>query len=124
MFACVAETKESRKVGNETISVNIVNDFMAQQCLSACRIISCMVMVMEMVIKIDKQGRLLLPKDIREKYHMVHDTDLVVTEESDGIKLSVKKEKKRLKDVFDNAPSFDPKKALVIDVANFDEDET
>jgi AbrB family looped-hinge helix DNA binding protein len=80
-------------------------------------------MVMEMVIKIDKQGRLVLPKEIRDKYHLIHDVELVVTEVADGIKLSPRKEKRSLRKIFDEAPEFDPKNEIVIDVANYDEDE-
>ncbi|MBN2152860.1 MAG: AbrB/MazE/SpoVT family DNA-binding domain-containing protein [Candidatus Lokiarchaeota archaeon] len=74
-----------------------------------------------MVIKIDKQGRLVLPKELRDKYRLTQDAELVVTEVEGGIKLSPKKVKKSLRAIFDAAPSFDPEKALVIDVANYDE---
>ena len=82
-----------------------------------------MVMVMEMVIKIDKQGRLVLPKELREKYRFTQDAEIVVMEVEDGIKLSPRKGKKSLRNIFDTAPEFDPKNALVIDVANYNEDE-
>jgi len=78
---------------------------------------------MVVVIKIDKQGRLLLPKEIGEKYHLGEGTEMVVTEAGDGINLSPRKGKKRLADVFGQAPSFDPARALAIDIANLDDDE-
>jgi AbrB family looped-hinge helix DNA binding protein len=89
--------------------------------LSVELLICFVAMIMEMVIKIDKQGRLVLPKEIREKYQLSQDAELVVTEIEGGIKLSPRRGKKSLKGIFDAAPAFNPKNAIVIDVANYDE---
>ncbi|OLS16441.1 MAG: hypothetical protein RBG13Loki_0011 [Promethearchaeota archaeon CR_4] len=82
-----------------------------------------MVMAMEMAIKIDKQGRVVLPKEVRENYHFDPLTDLILIEQPDGILLKTKKLKVPLSAIFTKAPSLDPKKSVALDVANYDEND-
>ena len=81
-----------------------------------------LVMPMVMVIKVDKQGRVVLPKEIRDKYHFEQDTELNVIEKEDGIEIKVAKAKIPLKQVFSSGLKYDPKKILALDVANMDDD--
>ena len=63
-----------------------------------------MVLVMEMVIQIDKQGRLVLPKEIREKYHFDQGSDLILIPQDEGILLLPKKSKLSLASIFQKPP--------------------
>lgn len=80
-------------------------------------------MEMVMAIRIDKHGRLVLPKEIREKYNFNPYTDLILIEQPDGILLKAKKPKIPLSTIFEKAPEFNPKKVFTLDVANYDENE-
>jgi AbrB family looped-hinge helix DNA binding protein len=82
-----------------------------------------MVMVMEMVIKIDKQGRIILPKEIRDKYHLTQNSDLILIEQEEGVLLKPKKAKRSLASIFENAPSAKIDKNTVIDIANLEEND-
>jgi AbrB family looped-hinge helix DNA binding protein len=81
-----------------------------------------MVMPLVMVIKVDKQGRVVLPKDIRDRYHFEPNTELCVIEKGDGIEIKVAKQKVPLKQLCSPGLKYDPKKALALDVANMDDD--
>jgi AbrB family looped-hinge helix DNA binding protein len=83
-----------------------------------------MVMGMEMVIKIDKKGRVILPKEVREKYQFTHNTNLILIEQDEGVLLKRKKAKRTLASIFENAPSAIIDKNTVIDVANYDENDS
>jgi len=80
-------------------------------------------MAMEMAIKIDKQGRVVLPKEVREKYHFDPQTDLILIEQPDGIMLKAKIPKVPLSTIFEKASRYDPKKVVTLDVANYDEND-
>jgi AbrB family looped-hinge helix DNA binding protein len=79
-------------------------------------------MPMVMVIKVDKQGRVVLPKEIRDKYHFDHDIELYVIEKEDGIEIKLAKNKTSLKQVCSSGLRYDPKKILALDVANMGDD--
>ena len=79
-------------------------------------------MPLEMVIKVDKQGRIVLPKEIRDKYHFDPNSELSVIEQEDGVILKSAKAKVPLAQILGSL-RFDPINALALDVANFDEDE-
>jgi AbrB family looped-hinge helix DNA binding protein len=80
-----------------------------------------MVMPMEMEVKVDKQGRIVLPKEIRDKYHLEPNSELTLIEQPEGVFLKPKPAKRKLKDIFKTAPQSDMKAALLVDVANYHE---
>ena len=82
-----------------------------------------MVMPMELEVKADKQGRIVLPKEIRDKSHLQPNSELTLIEHPDGVILKPKPAKRKLKEIFKSAPQSDMKAALVVDLANFHEDE-
>jgi AbrB family looped-hinge helix DNA binding protein len=77
-----------------------------------------MVMPLEMVIKIDKQGRLVLPKEIREKYNFNPESEIKLIEHENGIELSTLTPKIPLSEIFADGIRFDPKKVISLDNAN------
>lgn len=81
-----------------------------------------MVMPMVMVIKVDKQGRVILPKEVRDKYHFDQDTELHVIEKEDGIEIKLARNKLPLKQLCSNGLKYDPKNILALDIANMDDD--
>ena len=82
-----------------------------------------MVMAMEMVIQIDKQGRLVLPKEIREKYHLDQGSEIILIPQDEGVLLKPKKSKLSLAGIFQKATPFDPDKVIALDIANYDEED-
>ncbi len=82
-----------------------------------------MVMPMEVEIKLDKQGRIVLPKEIRDRYHLQPNSDLILIDQSNGLLIKPKPAKKSLKEIADNAPSCNLDEALVLDIANFNEED-
>lgn len=77
---------------------------------------------MVMVIKLDKQGRILLPKEIRDRYHFKPEMELSVIEKEDGIELRLAGKKISLKEIFEPGIKFKPEDVLALDIANLDED--
>ena len=73
-----------------------------------------MVMPMEMVIKMDKQGRVVLPKEIRENYNFNEDTELIIVEKEEGVIITTKKPKTALSTLFKEPIKIDPKKATLL----------
>lgn len=43
-----------------------------------------------MIITIDRAGRVVLPKAVRERFHLVPGTELELTTEADGVRLAVR----------------------------------
>jgi bifunctional DNA-binding transcriptional regulator/antitoxin component of YhaV-PrlF toxin-antitoxin module len=43
-----------------------------------------------MQIKVYKDGKILLPLDLRKKYNIIDNSELIITECEDGIKISTK----------------------------------
>jgi AbrB family looped-hinge helix DNA binding protein len=43
-----------------------------------------------MTITIDRAGRVVLPKSVRERFHLVPGAELELTAEADGVKLAVR----------------------------------
>jgi AbrB family looped-hinge helix DNA binding protein len=43
-----------------------------------------------MTITIDRAGRVVLPKAVRDRYHLVPGSELEITTEADGLKLAVR----------------------------------
>lgn len=82
-----------------------------------------MVMEMEVVIKIDKQGRIVLPKDIREKYHFQSDSDIILIDKQDGLLLKPKPAKKTMKDLIDKASKKKLQPNMILDIANYHEED-
>ncbi|MHA1734552.1 MAG: AbrB/MazE/SpoVT family DNA-binding domain-containing protein [Promethearchaeota archaeon] len=76
---------------------------------------------MVMVVRIDKQGRIVLPKEIRDKYHFDPGQELTILEREGGIEIHVRKDPVSFKEIFGQPLRFDPDKVLTLDVANFDE---
>jgi AbrB family looped-hinge helix DNA binding protein len=73
---------------------------------------------MEMVVKIDKLGRIVLPKNLREKMNIQPDDELIIIEQKDGLIIKPKPAKRSLKSIFDNGSKFDPKKVVKMDLSN------
>ncbi len=76
---------------------------------------------MVMVIKLDKQGRFVLPKDIRDKYHFEPNVELQLIEKEDSIEIKIAKKKVSLSKICSTGIKFNPDTALAIDVANLDD---
>ena len=77
---------------------------------------------MVMIIKLDKQGRVVLPKEIRDKYHFEPEMELKVIEKEDGIELRPAGKKIPLKHIFEPGIKFKPEDVLALDIANLDGD--
>jgi AbrB family looped-hinge helix DNA binding protein len=82
-----------------------------------------MVMEMEVEITLDKQGRIVLPKEFRDKYHLHSESSLILVDQAEGLLIKPKPAKKKLKDIFSQASNVDLNSATVIDVANYHEDD-
>ena len=75
-------------------------------------------------IKLDKQGRLVFPKEIRDKYHLLPNSDLILIDQTDGsLILKPKPAKKSLKDIFSRSSASNLSKAIPRDYANYHEHE-
>jgi AbrB family looped-hinge helix DNA binding protein len=81
-----------------------------------------MVMPMEVEVKIDKQGRLVIPKELREKYQMNPDSEILLVDQEEGILLKPMPAKRSLKEIFSQAPRSNLEDAYVLDYANYHKD--
>ena len=76
---------------------------------------------MEIKIKIEEDGRILLPEEVRDKFHLTHESELLLITKDDEIILKNFPPKISLEEVLATPLKFDPKKALTMDIANWDE---
>jgi AbrB family looped-hinge helix DNA binding protein len=79
-------------------------------------------MPLVMVIKLDKQGRIVLPKEIRDKYHLEPDMELRVIEREDSIELCPAAKKVSLRKIFEPGIEFKPEDVLALNISNLDDD--
>jgi AbrB family looped-hinge helix DNA binding protein len=76
---------------------------------------------MEIKIKMDEEGRIILPAEIREKYHLTPESEIILIEKDEEIILKNQSPKYSLEDILNTPIKFDPKQALAIDIGNLDE---
>jgi AbrB family looped-hinge helix DNA binding protein len=79
-------------------------------------------MPMSMMIKLDKQGRIVLPKGIRDRYRFKPGMELIVIEKEDGIELRPVVKKIPLKKIFEPGLEFKPEDVISLDISNLDDD--
>jgi len=67
-----------------------------------------------MMVTIDRAGRLVIPKEVRDRLSLDHDTELDVIVEGDSIRLSPVRMPSRSFRIVDGFPVIDPAAGIII----------
>jgi len=80
------------------------------------------VSLLEIIIKIDSRGRLKIPAEIQEKFHLTPDSEVVLIAGEGEIRIRKREVKYSFQEIFGKPLKFDRSKVLAMDVANLEED--